>query len=75
MKVKVIGKREGVSKKSGKPYLQVAYLAPMVGGVGEAGDSLFLDPAEHKFESITIGKMYDAEFSRTGYLVGFKPAQ
>ena len=75
MKIKVIGKREGISKKSGKPYLQVSYLAPMIVGVGEAGDSLFLDPTEHKFDSILVGKMYDAEFSRTGFLVGFTPVQ
>lgn len=75
MKIKVIGKRQGISKKSGKPYLQVAYLQPMIGGEGSAGDSLFLDPAEHDYNAINIGKTYDAEFSRTGYLVGFTPVQ
>lgn len=74
MKVKVIGKREGISKKSGKPYLQVTYLTPMVGGIGEAGDSLFLDPAEHKFADIQIGKNYEADFSRNGFLVAFRPS-
>lgn len=75
MKIKVIGKREGVSKKSGKPYLQVAYLDRMNGGEGEVGDSLFLDPHEYDSGSIHLGKQYEAEFNRGGFLVSFKPAQ
>jgi len=75
MKIKVIGKRQGTSRKSGKRYLQVAYLDRMFGGEGEAGNSLFLDPAEYDYNSVTIGKMYEAEFTRNGYLVSFKPAQ
>ena len=75
MKIKVIGKRQGVSKKSGKPYLQVAYLDKMNGGEGESGDSLFLDPTEHDYNSVIIGKFYEVEFNRGGFLTSFKPAQ
>ncbi|MBE7008551.1 MAG: hypothetical protein E7422_05330 [Ruminococcaceae bacterium] len=73
MEIKVIGKRTGISKKSGKEYLQVGYLAPAVNGVGEFGDSLFLDPSEYKYEEIAIGKKYNAEFNRQGFLQSFKP--
>ncbi len=75
MKIKVIGKRQGTSRKSGKRYLQVTYLDRMIGGEGEAGDSLFLDPEEYNYQSVIIGKMYEVEFTRNGYLVSFKPAQ
>lgn len=72
MIVKVIGKRQGVSKKSGKAYLQATYLEPMVGGEGYAGNSVFLEPQEHNYNDIEVGAEYDIQFSRTGFLVAFE---
>lgn len=73
MEIKVIGKRQGISKKSGKQYLQVGYLAPAVNGLGEFGDSIFLDPTEFEYEEIAIGKKYYVEFNRQGFLQSFRP--
>ncbi len=73
MEIKIIGKRQGVSKKSGKPYVQAFYLAPVHDGEGEAGDSLFLSPDEYPLNSIAVGKKYTAEFNRSGFLQSFKP--
>ena len=71
MKIKAIGKRKGISKKSGKPYFQVFYLDDCHGGEGKAGDSLFLE--EDDFAKVTIGGEYNAEFSKGGFLTSFKP--
>lgn len=72
MNVKVIGKRSGISKKSGKNYYQVFYVSKCINGEGDAGDSVFLDADE--YSKVAVGKNYDAQFSRGGYLESFKPS-
>ena len=74
MKIKVIGKREGVSKKSGKPYVQVSYLEKMNGGEGQVGNNLWLDPKDYDAKTVVVGKEYNAEFNSGGFLVSFAPA-
>lgn len=73
MRIKVIGKRQGVSKKSGRPYLQVSYLEKLNGGEGQTGANLWLDPSEYSYDKVIVGKEYDADFNGGGFLVGFKP--
>ncbi len=73
MKIKIIGKRQGVSKKSGKPYVQAFYLNSVHDGEGEAGDSLFLSPEDYPYSKVIVGKEYDAQFTRNGFLADFKP--
>ena len=75
MKIKVIGKAhlQGTSKKSGKDYnfVQVHYNAPARGVIGEAAQTLMLDPAFYPVDAITVGATYDAQFDNRGYVVAF----
>lgn len=75
MKITVLGKShmEGTSKKTGKPYNlnQVHYLGKSRNVEGQAALTLFLDAIEYPYDSIKIGRTYDAEFDQYGYIVEF----
>ena len=78
-KVMVIGKehREGISKKTGKPYsINVAYYTgekPGVNGVVGFDTVIGLDLCS--YENIQIGKYYLLEFDNRGFVLSFKPVQ
>lgn len=78
MKIKIVGKvhRSGVSKKSGNQYdfVELHIVLPKRGVIGEAAQTVTVDPEVYPFERINPG-LYDAEFDNSGSLVGLAPVQ
>lgn len=83
MHLKVIGieAKEGISKKSGRPYdgYFVQYLSERPGLIGLEGKSTFFDRVftDPKVKDIggyqkLVGKELDCDFDNKGYLLNFK---
>ena len=73
MKIKIVGKSAGTSKKTGNPYC-IAYFTtskPNVEGV--VADSVFVNPSLCPADKVVVGKEYNADYDNTGYLTGFYP--
>lgn len=77
MKVRLVGKerRTGVSKKTGKTYdfVVIHYIAPARGVIGEAAQTVIIDPGLFPFENIAPG-MFDLEFDNRGNVLALTAA-
>lgn len=77
MKVTVIGKynRNGIGKKSGKPYdLNYVQLTYKQNGIeGLAVREVMLDAKTYPLAGIQIGKLYDLDMDN-GFVLGFELA-
>ena len=75
MKNTVVGKQhlEGISKKTGNPYSMniVHFTAPEDGVIGVSCNTQNLDPITYPFDSIQVGKEYDLQYNRRGYVTTF----
>ena len=79
MKVRIIGKvhREGVSKKSGRPYdfIELHYTGPAHGVIGEAALTKTIDPSLFNFDELAVPAEYQIEYDSTGAVVSLAPTQ
>lgn len=77
MKVKIVGKvrRSGVSK-SGRKYdfIELHFVAPARGVIGEAAQTMTLDSEMYPFENINTG-FYDVQFDNRGTPMSMTPIQ
>lgn len=75
---KIIGKarRTGVSKRTGQNYdfVEIHYIAPARGVVGEAALTATIDPTLYPFDKIVPGP-YNLDFDNRGSLVALVPIQ
>ena len=78
MRARVIGKvrRTGVSQKTGKNYdfVEIHYVAPSRGIIGEAALTTTIDPSQFPFDSLVPG-LYNFDFDNRGSLVALAPIQ
>lgn len=78
MKIKLVGKvhRSGISKKSGNKYdfVEIHFVAPARGVIGEAAQTMTMDPEIYPFENITPG-VYDVQFDNRGTPLSLTPVQ
>lgn len=78
MKIRIVGKvhREGVSKKTGRPYdfVEVHFTGPAYGVIGEAALTKTIDPAIINFDELVVPAEYSAEFDSTGAVISLTPA-
>lgn len=79
MIIKVMGKahREGVSKRTNKPFdfNEIHYLGKGRGVEGQAALTCILDSFDYPYEKIVVGQDYNIEFDRTGFVVEFTPVK
>lgn len=78
MRIHVVGKvhRRGTSAKSGRAYdfVEVHFVAPKRGVVGEAAQTLTMDPQLYPFDNITPG-VYEVQFDNEGTPLSMTPVQ
>lgn len=78
MKITITGKarRTGVAKNSGRPYdfVEVHFVAPARGVIGEAAQTMTMDPGIYPFENIAPG-IYDVQFDNRGTPLALAPIQ
>ena len=78
MRIHVVGKvhRHGTSAKSGRAYdfVEVHFVAPKRGVVGEAAQTMTMDPQLYSFDNITPG-VYEVQFDNSGTLLSMAPVQ
>lgn len=72
MKIIVLGKtqRSGVSKKTGKDFCGniVYYSTPEEGIEGAIVSDVWLDPNKYPLSDIAVGKTYNLEYEKTGFV-------
>ena len=77
MNITIVGKnhRVGISK-TGKNYdfIEVHFVAPARGVIGQAAQTLTMGPEVFPFESLAPGA-YDAQFDNRGNLLSLAPVQ
>jgi hypothetical protein len=75
MKVMVVGKENisGTSRKTGKAFNNnIVHLTYKKNGViGEACESVWLDPDTYPLDSIHVGKVHDIDRDSRGFVCGF----
>ena len=78
MELRIFGKsrRQGISKKSGKPYdfTELHYLARRRGVEGLAAVSKTVDPATIAYDAIELNADYIIEYDESGAIVEMRKA-
>lgn len=78
MRIKIVGKvrRKGTSKKTGTDYdfIELHYVAPAYGVIGEEAATTTIDPDTYPFDKIVPGA-YHAEFDSHGRILTLAPVQ
>lgn len=78
MRIKIVGKvhRKGTSKKTGTDYnfIELHYVAPAYGVIGEEAATTTIDPDTYPFDKIVPG-VYSAEFDSHGRMLTLAPVQ
>lgn len=79
MRVKIIGKvhREGVAKKTGRPYdfIELHFTGPARGVIGEAAITKTIDSTIFNFNDLIVPGEYDVEYDSAGAIVSLAPTQ
>lgn len=79
MIIRVLGKahKEGVSKKTDKPYnfTEIHYVGNKYGVVGLAGLTTTVDVSQFPFDRIVVDSDYNVEFDNVGRVINFVPVK
>lgn len=79
MIIKLSGKqlREGVSRKSGKPYsfIVLHFLLSERGVDGQSAQQKLVDPAVVRYESLLVGQSYNVDCDFSGNVISVTPAK
>ena len=70
MLIKLTGKAQGTSKKSGNKYMTAHYLCKKPNVEGQSAGNMFVNPNLIDYDKLIIGKDYNADFDENGFLSG-----